>query len=244
MQLGNQHRLHGASLSLQRKDCEQKGKPIAFQHDLSYLQRATKAGNWQHHQAHTVTLVSMPATVGLWEVKSNTHTPCGTLHTQTAPHTAEPQAGTRRGARGGGHEAAPWSGWRTTRPLDHHTRQPPSTDPPLSCCEPPSAHPFPPEWRMRARRRSVSLHFVLISFRVPLGFPAGGGGGGGCWWELGGKRRAVLCAVPSGLSALPPPAAAAALPTPRWASGCLSAPFFPLFPPSWDALKSFGCVSH
>lgn len=105
MQLGNQHRLHGASLSLQRKDCEQKGKPIAFQHDLSYLQRATKAGNWQHHQAHTVTLVSMPATVGLWEVKSNTHTPCGTLHTQTAPHTAEPQAGTRRGARRGGHEA-------------------------------------------------------------------------------------------------------------------------------------------
>lgn len=65
MQLGNQHRLHGASLSLQRKDREQKGTPIAFQHDLSYLQRATKAGNWQHQQAHAVTLVSMPATVGL-----------------------------------------------------------------------------------------------------------------------------------------------------------------------------------
>lgn len=166
------------------------------------------------------------------------HTLRDSSHTNSSSHGRAP-GGHEAGARGGGHEAAPWSGWRTTRPLDHHTRRPPSTDPPLSCCEPPSAHPFPPEWRMRARRRSVSLHFVLISFRVPLGFPAGGGGGGGCWWELGGKRRAVLCAVPSGLSALPPPAAAAALPTPRWASGCLSAPFFPLFSPELGCSEIF-----
>lgn len=95
------------------KDRQQKGKPTAFQHNLSYLQRAPKAGNRQHQQARAVTLVSIPATAGLREVKSGTHAPWGNLYTQTDPRAAESQAGTRRRARGGGHEAAAWSGWRT-----------------------------------------------------------------------------------------------------------------------------------
>lgn len=184
-----------------------------------------------------MTLVSIPATAGLREVKSGTHAPWGNLYTQTDPRAAESQAGTRRWARG----------CRLVRltdraPPKHHKRRPPSTDPPLSCCEPPSAHPFPPEWRMRARRRSVSLHFVLISFRVPLGFPARGGGGGrgggGCCWELGGKRRAVLCAVPLRAERC---TCGVTRPTLQAVSPL---PCSPPFSSELGALKFFGCVSH
>lgn len=132
----------------------------------------------------------------------------GALRSQEQhPRTLRESLHTNSSARSraqGGHEAvgtrlpaAQADGQRhTPAPTPHAAAAEHRPAPPLSCYEPPSAHPFPPEWRMRARRRSVSLHFVLISFRVPLGFPAAaaGGGGGSCWDESWVGSAVPFCA--------------------------------------------------